>query len=25
VVKDRNVIEAYLGRKWMERAHDSVA
>jgi branched-chain amino acid transport system permease protein len=25
VVKDRTVIEAYLGRKWMERAEDSVA
>jgi ABC-type branched-subunit amino acid transport system ATPase component/ABC-type branched-subunit amino acid transport system permease subunit len=25
VVKDRAVIEAYLGRKWMERAQDSVA
>jgi len=25
VVKDRTVIEAYLGRKWMERAQDSVA
>jgi hypothetical protein len=25
VVKDPAVIEAYLGRKWMERAKDSVA
>jgi branched-chain amino acid transport system permease protein len=25
VVKDRTVIEAYLGRKWMERAQNSVA
>jgi branched-chain amino acid transport system permease protein len=25
VVKDAAVIEAYLGRKWMERAKDPVA
>jgi branched-chain amino acid transport system permease protein len=25
VVKDHTVIEAYLGRKWMERAQNSVA
>src|SRR5581483_12474481 len=25
VVKDPAVIEAYLGRKWMERAQDTVA
>ena len=25
VVKDPAVIEAYLGRKWMERAKDTVA
>jgi len=25
VVKDPAVIEAYLGRKWMKRAQDTVA
>ena len=25
VVKDKAVIEAYLGKKWMDRAHDTVA
>ncbi len=25
VVKDPKVIEAYLGKKWMDRAHDKVA
>ena len=25
VVKDPTVIEAYLGKKWMDRAEDSVA